>query len=253
MNGAIETREILNNDTDTLKSEEDIVKTKEIILNLNEYQELKKKVSIKELVFLFIKRFFDIICGIIGVALLIPIALILKIITICTGDFHSIFFSQNRIGKNGKEFKLYKFRSMIINADEVLFKTLEMDKVLALEYKKNKKLKNDPRITKVGKIIRKLSIDELPQLINVLKGDMSLIGNRPYLPREKDDMGNFYKEIIKTKPGITGYWQVNGRSKTTFKERLELESYYSKHYSLLLDIKIFFKTFKVVLGGKDAE
>ena len=118
MNGAIETREILNNDTDTLKSEEDIVKTKEIILNLNEYQELKKKVSIKELVFLFIKRFFDIICGIIGVALLIPIALILKIITICTGDFHSIFFSQNRIGKNGKEFKLYKFRSMIVNADE---------------------------------------------------------------------------------------------------------------------------------------
>lgn len=243
-------------DDDNKEKEEDFIKTSEIIVDVNEYEEVKKKVSalssVRELVYLFVKRCFDIVCGLIGVIVLIPVTIILKIVTICSGDLNPIIFSQNRIGKNGKEFKFYKFRSMVSNADEVLFKTLEMDKLMAEEYKKNRKLKNDPRITKVGKVIRKLSIDELPQLINVLKGDMSIIGNRPYLPREKEDMKDFYEDIIKTKPGITGYWQVNGRSKTTFKERLELERYYSNNYSLILDIKIFFKTFKVVLFGKDA-
>lgn len=213
----------------------------------------KNKVSVKEVGYLFIKRLFDIICGLLGIILLIPVTIIVKIVSMCNRDFASIFFSQNRIGKNGKEFKLYKFRSMVPNADEILFKTLEMDKVAAEEYKKNKKFKNDPRITKVGRVMRKLSIDELPQLINVLKGDMSMIGNRPYLPREKDDMGEYYKDIIKTKPGLTGYWQVNGRSDTTFNERLKLESFYSNHNSLVLDIKIFFKTFQVVLFGKGAK
>lgn len=243
-------------DDDNKGKEEDFIKTSEIIVDVNEYEEVKKKVSVlssvRELVYLFVKRCFDIVCGSIGVIVLIPVTIILKIVTICSGDLNPIIFSQNRIGKNGKEFKFYKFRSMVSNADEVLFKTLEMNKLMAEEYKKNRKLKNDPRITKVGKVIRKLSIDELPQLINVLKGDMSIIGNRPYLPREKEDMEDFYEDIIKTKPGITGYWQVNGRSKTTFKERLELERYYSNNYSLILDIKIFFKTFKVVLFGKDA-
>ncbi len=213
----------------------------------------KNKVSVKEVGYLFIKRLFDIICGLLGIILLIPVTIIVKIVSMCNRDFASIFFSQNRIGKNGKEFKLYKFRSMVPNADEILFKTLEMDKVAAEEYKKNKKFKNDPRITKVGRVMRKLSIDELPQLINVVKGDMSMIGNRPYLPREKDDMGEYYKDIIKTKPGLTGYWQVNGRSDTTFNERLKLESFYSNHNSLVLDIKIFFKTFQVVLFGKGAK
>ena len=243
-------------DDDNKGKEEDFIKTSEIIVDVNEYEEAKKKVSalssVRELVYLFVKRCFDIVCGLIGVIVLIPVTIILKIVTICSGDLNPIIFSQNRIGKNGKEFKFYKFRSMVPNADEVLFKTLEMNKLMAEEYKKNRKLKNDPRITKVGKVIRKLSIDELPQLINVLKGDMSIIVNRPYLPREKEDMEEFYEDIIKTKPGITGYWQVNGRSKTTFKERLELERYYSNNYSLILDIKIFFKTFKVVLFGKDA-
>lgn len=213
----------------------------------------KNKVSVKEVGYLFIKRLFDIICGLLGIILLIPVTIIVKIVSMCNRDFASIFYSQIRIGKNGKEFKLYKFRSMVPNADEILFKTLEIDKVAAEEYKKNKKFKNDPRITKVGRVMRKLSIDELPQLINVLKGDMSMIGNRPYLPREKDDMGEYYKDIIKTKPGLTGYWQVNGRSDTTFNERLKLESFYSNHNSLVLDIKIFFKTFQVVLFGKGAK
>lgn len=238
-------------------SEEDIIKTREIIMNIEEYQKeqekVERKVSIKELGYSFVKRTFDIICGLIGVIFLIPVALVIKIVYMCTGDFYTIILTQNRIGKDGKEFKFYKFRSMIPFADDALFKLLKEDKEAAKEYKKNKKLKHDPRITKVGKVIRKLSIDELPQLFNVLKGDMSIIGNRPYLPREKDDMGEYYEDIIKTKPGITGYWQVNGRSKTTFKERLEMETHYSNNHSLVLDIKIFFKTFKVVLFGKDAE
>ena len=199
------------------------------------------------------KRLFDIVVSMIGILFLLPIMVVVKIMNVANNDFNPIFYCQERIGKNGKIFKLYKFRSMVPNADEILFQTLKMDKVAAVEYKKNKKFKNDPRITKAGKILRKTSLDELPQLLNVLKGDMSLIGNRPYLPREKEDMIEFYDDIIKTKPGITGYWQVNGRSDTTFRKRLELESFYSKNCSLKLDIKIFFKTFSVVLLRKGAE
>ena len=211
------------------------------------------KVSYKKLAYLFIKRFFDILISIIGIILLIPITIFVKIAYICSGDFTKVIFVQERIGKDGKLFKFYKFRSMVPNADEVLFRTLELDKIMAEEYNKNKKLKNDPRITKVGRLIRKLSIDEFPQFINVFLGDMTLIGNRPYLPREKEDMGNYYEDIIKTKPGLTGYWQVSGRSNTTFEERLKLEKEYSEKATLLLDIKILFKTFIVVIFGKGAE
>ena len=212
-----------------------------------------QSISLKEFFYLVIKRTFDIICGLIGVLILIPISIIIKIIYICNKDFSPIFFTQNRIGKNGKEFKFYKYRSMVANADEVLFRMLKEDKEIAKEYKKNKKLKNDPRITKVGEFLRKTSLDELPQLINVLKGDMSIIGNRPYLPREKEDMGEYYDDIVKTKPGITGYWQVSGRSNLSFKKRLELEQFYSNQISLKLDIKIFFKTFQVVFLKKGAK
>lgn len=209
--------------------------------------------KVKRVIYLSLKRVFDILMSIIGLLLLIPIAIFIKIAYMLNGDFHSIFFVQERIGKNGKLFKFYKFRSMVPNADEILFRTLEIDKIMAEEYQKNKKLKNDPRITKVGRFIRKTSLDELPQFINVFLGDMSLIGNRPYLPREKNDMGTYYDDIIKTKPGLTGYWQVSGRSNTTFKERLKFEQEYSKCAGLRLDIKIFFKTFSVVLFRKGAD
>ncbi len=209
--------------------------------------------KVKRVIYLSLKRVFDILMSIIGLLLLIPIAIFIKIAYMLNGDFHSIFFVQERIGKNGKLFKFYKFRSMVPNADEILFRTLEIDKIMAEEYQKNKKLKNDPRITKVGRFIRKTSLDELPQFINVFLGDMSLIGNRPYLPREKNDMGTYYEDIIKTKPGLTGYWQVSGRSNTTFKERLKFEQEYSKCAGLRLDIKIFFKTFSVVLFRKGAD
>lgn len=210
-------------------------------------------INIKEIAYLAIKRIIDIVAGLVGLIVLIPISLIIKIVSMCNGDFGKIMFTQMRIGKDGKEFKFYKFRSMVPNADEVLFKLLEENEELAKEYKENKKLKDDPRITKVGKFIRRYSIDELPQLLNVLKGDMSLIGNRPYLPREKEDMGKYFDDIVKTKPGITGYWQVSGRSDVSFKQRLKLEQYYSNNCGLRMDIKILFKTFDAVIGHKGAE
>ena len=200
-----------------------------------------------------IKRIFDIICSLIGILLLIPVTLVTKICYLITGDRKSIFYKQKRIGKNGKEFDFYKLRSMIPNADEVLAKMLEEDTERTKEYKLNKKLENDPRVTKVGKVLRKTSLDELPQFINVLKGDMSVIGNRPYLPREKEDMGEYFDDITKTKPGLTGLWQVSGRNDTTFERRLGLEREYSNNYGIKIDVKIFFKTFVVVLKHRGAK
>ena len=211
------------------------------------------RTGIKRALYLAIKRTIDVYTGLVGVIFLLPIILIVKIAYMISGDFHPVIFTQKRIGKNGQEFKFFKFRTMVPNADEVLFKLLEENEELREEYELNKKLKDDPRITKLGKILRKTSLDELPQMINVFFGDMSLVGNRPYLPREKDDMGEYYNDIVKTKPGLTGYWQVAGRSKTTFKRRLQLEKYYSDHAGLRMDIKIFFKTFKVVLTKDGAE
>ena len=208
--------------------------------------------SLTRRIYFIIKRLFDIFTSLIGILFLLPISLVIKICALLTGDTSPILFTQNRIGKNGKEFKFYKFRSMVPNADEVLEEMLKDEKIKE-QYKKNMKLENDPRITKIGSFIRKTSIDELPQLINVLKGDMSMIGNRPYLPREKEDMKEYYNDIIKSKPGITGYWQVSGRSNINFKERCKLESFYSNNYNLKLDLKIFIKTFYVVLFKKGAE
>ncbi len=207
----------------------------------------------KRILYLSSKRVFDILVSLIGLVLLVPITILVKIGYMLSGDFHNVIFVQERIGKDGKLFKFFKFRSMVYNADDVLFKLLEENPKLAEEYKQNKKLKNDPRITKIGKIIRKFSIDELPQMINIFLGDMSLIGNRPYLPREKEDMGKYYDDIVKTKPGLTGYWQVSGRNNVTFLQRLKLEQEYSKKAGFRIDLKIFFKTFKVVLFGKGAE
>lgn len=229
------------------------------MVNMNQAENvvvaIKRTVEKEKVNYLYegIKRIFDIIVALIACLFLIPMIIGIKIASLLSNDKQSIFFTQERIGKNGKTFKLYKFRSMIPNADQVLFELLESNKELAKEYQLNKKLKEDPRITKVGKFIRKYSIDEFPQVINILKGDMSFIGNRPYLPREREDIGIFYEDIVKTKPGLTGYWQVSGRSNTTFQRRLELERYYSKNHSLLLDIQIFVKTFGVVLFGKDAK
>lgn len=205
------------------------------------------KTSIKTTTYNFIKRTFDIIVSMIGLLFLLPIALIVKLTNICTGDFKKMFYSQIRIGKNGKEFKMYKFRSMVPNADEVLKELLAKDKKAAQEWKENQKLHNDPRITVAGKILRKTSIDELPQLFNVFWGDMSMIGPRPLVKGELDGHNGIHEIYEKVRPGVTGWWAANGRSNLSYKERLDLEYYYCEHASLWLDIKCFFKTIKVVI------
>lgn len=212
-----------------------------------------KPLVTKKNIYVVIKRFIDIIISIIGIIPLLICTIFIKIAYMVTGDFHKIFFRQERIGKNGKKIKILKFRSMVPNAEKVLEDLLENNSEIRKEYLENKKLNNDPRITKIGKVIRKLSIDELPQLMNVLIGDMSLVGPRPYLFREKKDMGKYYNYIITCKPGITGLWQVSGRSDTSFKERLKLDKKYALNRGLKFDIKIFFKTFSVVLKRKGAK
>ena len=213
----------------------------------------KSKSVISEFLYLHIKRIFDIFVGVIGIIVLIPLTIFVSVYRkVKKEDDGPVFYTHLRIGKKGKEFKLYKYRTMCMNADEKLKRYLDKNEDAKKEYKKYKKLKNDPRITKVGEMLRTTSIDEFPQFINIFLGNMTLVGPRPYLPREKEDMGIYYESIIKCKPGITGYWQVNGRSSTTFEKRLELDNYYIENRSLLLDIKIIIKTFMQIIIKKGA-
>ena len=198
----------------------------------------------------FIKRFIDILAGIVGVITLLPLMVYVKYKYVKSGDYDNIMFSQYRIGKNGKLIKIYKFRSMIPNAEKELERLMKEDPKIKEEYLTNKKLKDDPRITPVGHFLRKTSLDEWPQFINVLKGEMSFIGPRPYLPREKEDMGQYYDSIIKLKPGVTGMWQANGRSDVEFSYRCKLDDYYYHNWSIWLDFTIIYKTVKSVVYGK---
>lgn len=197
-----------------------------------------------------LKRFVDICAGLAGCLMLLPLMMIVKYKYVKSGDFDNIMFSQYRIGKNGKMIKIYKFRSMVPNAENILDELMKKDSKIKEEYLTNKKLVNDPRITPVGNFLRKTSLDEWPQFINVLKGEMSLIGPRPYLPREKEDMGQYYHSIIKCKPGITGMWQANGRSDVGFDYRCKLDDYYYHNWSIWLDFIILYKTVKSVIYGK---
>ena len=198
------------------------------------------------------KRIVDLLAGIIGMIILIPLMLIIKIANIFTKDKASIFFVQNRIGKDGKIFKMYKFRTMIIGAEEELEKLLIENEDLRNKKEINKKIKDDPRVTKIGKFLRKTSLDEFPQFINILKGEMSLVGPRPYLKREKKDIGKDYYKIIEMTPGLTGLWQVSGRSNISFEERVKLDMEYYKKNSFWGDMKILLKTITAVLNKKGA-
>ena len=199
-----------------------------------------------------IKRTIDIIAGLVGLIILIPLTAIVFIANRICGDNGPVFYIQKRIGKNGKIFKIIKYRSMVVGAEEKLKKYLAENEEARKEYSTYKKLKHDPRITKAGAFLRKTSLDELPQLLNLLVGDMSLVGPRPYLPSEKEDMGEYYNIITKCKPGITGLWQVSGRSSTTFNERLDMDIRYYKNASLFTYIKLLVKTFTIVLLKKGA-
>ena len=199
-----------------------------------------------------VKRLVDIAGGLSGCLMLLPISLAVKLINMKNGDHDPILFMQERIGKDGKPFQIYKYRTMVPDAEQVLEKMMREDEAIREEYLTNKKIIDDPRITKAGAFLRKSSLDELPQLINVLKGEMSLVGPRPYLPREKEDMGSYYQTVIKCRPGITGMWQSHGRSDVGFHDRLKMDEYYQLNWSIWLDIVILIQTVQVVTGARGA-
>lgn len=203
----------------------------------------------KRLRYRFIKRTFDILASLIGLILLSPLFLIVAI-AIFIDDPGPVLFFQNRIGKGAKNFRMLKFRSMVLDAEKLLEKMPEENRK---EFADNFKLKDDPRITRIGKFIRKTSIDELPQLVNVLLGDMSLVGPRPPLLAEREAYGRHLAAIMSVRPGITGYWQVHGRSDIAFQDRIKLNEYYIAHQSIRLDLKILLDTVKVVVTKEGAK
>ncbi len=207
--------------------------------------------SPRQMIYLIVKRLMDIICGIIGVVVLIPITIVIKAVNIISGDYASIFYRQERVGLNGKLINIWKFRSMVPNAEELLQELLKNEQYRK-EWEENQKFEHDPRITKIGNFIRKTSIDELPQLLNVLIGDMSLVGPRPLVKGELEahDGLKLYQRV---KPGITGWWGCNGRSNIDYRERLELEYYYVKNCSLYLDILCIFRTVVAVIKKRGAQ
>jgi len=199
----------------------------------------------------YVKRLIDIIGSISLLLLLSPLFLILSLFIFLESSA-PVFFQQDRLGINKKSYSAIKFRSMVKNAEEELDVYLENNPRAYAEYQEFHKLNDDPRITRVGKFLRKYSLDELPQLWNVLRGDMSLIGPRAYMPTEQDDIGEYREIILSVRPGMTGWWQVMGRHKTAFQVRLRMDEYYISNWSLWMDLYIFYKTFWVVIRGSGA-
>ncbi len=234
------------------KGELDYISDNNIAMGLVQLEGLAEKSRVVIRSEKILKRMIDIVGSLFGILALAPLTIGIYIANIIVGDKGPVFYTQERIGKNGKIFKLYKYRSMVVGADEKLEKYLEENEEAREEFKEYKKLQDDPRITKVGKFIRKTSIDEFPQFINVLKGEMSLVGPRPYLPREKEDINGYFKYITSVKPGITGLWQTSGRSKTTFVNRLEMDMKYYFRHSLKLDVEILKKTVMDVIRKEGA-
>lgn len=198
--------------------------------------------------YLLLKRCIDIVGAICGIVLLSFVFILVSILIKIEDPGGSVFFKQLRIGKNGREFYIYKFRSMASDAEERLQELLALNEVAGAMFK----IKDDPRITKVGKFIRKTSIDELPQLFNVLKGEMTLVGPRPPLPREVAEYSNYDKQRLLVVPGCTGLWQVSGRSNMDFSEMVELDLQYIRERTIFIDIKIILKTVFVLFGSKNA-
>lgn len=208
-------------------------------------------------VYKVIKRIIDIIGALMGCVILLPLTLGIWIANAITKDNGPVFYAHKRIGKNGKEFKMYKFRTMCNNAqnmvkDEETMKRYFSDEQIQ-EWKENFKLEEDPRITKIGKFLRKTSLDEVPQVINILKGDLSIIGPRPIVDEELEKYGEDKAKFLSITPGLTGYWAANGRSDTSYEKRKQMELYYVDNVSLRLDIQIFFKTILTVLKREGAK
>lgn len=198
-----------------------------------------------------IKRFMDLAIVIIGGLIMLPFLLLIALF-IKLSSPGPVLYRHKRIGRNGKHFTAYKFRSMVIDADERLEKMLQTDPEIKKEWENNFKLRNDPRITSIGKFLRRTSFDEFPQLINILKGEMSLVGPRPIIDAEVEKYGEDFNRIFSVKPGLTGLWQVSGRSDTDYIERVLYDTYYLQSWSVWLDIWVLLKTFGVVLKGRGA-
>jgi Undecaprenyl-phosphate galactose phosphotransferase WbaP len=199
-----------------------------------------------------VKRGSDLAVGIIFFLLAFPVMLVITVLVKLDSP-GPVFHNARRIGQKGKEFICYKFRTMYVNGDTILAEYFAQNPEAREEWRRFAKLKNgDPRVTRVGKLLRKFSFDELPQFINVLIGNMSLVGPRPYLPREKEQMSYFFDTIVEAKPGITGFWQVSGRNDVEFTGRLELDAWYVRNWSFWLDITMLLKTVKVVYGKMGA-
>ena len=199
-------------------------------------------------IYLFTKRAIDIIGSLLGLIFLSPLFLIVAILIKLEDPKGKIFFTQERNGQYPKTFKMYKFRSMVHNAEELLESLMDQNEQTGPVFK----MENDPRITKVGKFIRKTSIDELPQLINVLKGDMSIVGPRPPIPHEVAQYNEYQMQRLSVRPGLTCIWQTSGRNNVGFDEWVEMDIEYIENRNLWLDIKLIFKTVGVLFGDKNA-
>lgn len=221
----------------------------EVVLEGNSvHTEYVSETKEPKVMYLATKRMMDFILALIGGVMLIPLFILVAILIKIEDPKGSVLFYQTRIGKDEKPFRMYKFRSMVSNAEELLDNLLDKNEIRGAMFK----IKEDPRITKVGKFIRKTSIDELPQLWNVIRGEMSLVGPRPALPREVDQYTNFDKLRLKVTPGCTGLWQVSGRSNLSFHEMLELDLEYIERRSLWLDVKLLFRTVKIIVFPNSA-
>lgn len=196
------------------------------------------------------KSLFDRCGALLLLAFLSPVLLLLSLLVLSSG--RQIIFRQTRIGLSGKMFSVYKFRTMIPDAEAMLVKLLADDPELQAEYFKNRKLRRDPRVTRIGTLLRRTSLDELPQLLNVLRGEMSLIGPRPLLPGEIEAYGKAIRCYCSVRPGMTGLWQVSGRASTNFRRRVALDTYYIRHRSAKMDLAILVLTVRVVLTGHGA-
>lgn len=217
-----------------------------------EHDDMIAKRTVRNPISRFIKRCIDIAGGLVGCIILIPITVIAWAMNKINKEDGPVFYTQNRIGLNGEIFKIHKFRSMVVGAEEILQKYLDENPEAAEEYRKNKKLRCDPRVTKTGYYLRRTSLDEWPQFIEILTGKMSLVGPRPYLESEKEDMGEYYDYIIKVKPGLTGPWQIAGRSNLDFNDRLKLDEEYASRCGNRRDFVILLKTAKKVFEKEGA-
>jgi Undecaprenyl-phosphate galactose phosphotransferase WbaP len=198
-----------------------------------------------------IKRFTDLALVILGGLVLLPFLLLIALLVKLSSP-GPVLFGHTRLGMNGRHFKAYKFRSMVADAESRLQALLDSDPEIKKEWEESHKIKNDPRITGIGRFLRRTSLDEIPQILNVLKGEMSLVGPRPIVDDEVVHYGDNYEQIFSIKPGLSGLWQVSGRSDTDYTERIAYDTYYLQSWSVWLDIWVLLKTVVVVLKGKGA-